>query len=81
LLKNLNIPELITSNIEDYERLAIYLANNPEKLKEIKEELFFSIKNTNTFKTEVYTKNLEKAYELAYERYHQNLIPEDIYIN
>jgi predicted O-linked N-acetylglucosamine transferase (SPINDLY family) len=33
LLKNLNIPELITSNIEDYERLAIYLANNPEKLK------------------------------------------------
>jgi predicted O-linked N-acetylglucosamine transferase (SPINDLY family) len=80
LLKNLNIPELITSNIEDYERLAIYLANNPEKLKEIKEKLFFSIKNTNTFKTEVYTKNLEKAYELAYERYHQNLIPEDIYI-
>ena len=43
-------------------------------------KLFFSIKNTNTFKTEVYTKNLEKAYELAYERYHQNLIPEDIYI-
>jgi len=81
LLKNLNIPELITSNIEDYERLAIYLANNPKKLKEVKEKLFFSIKNTNTFKTELYTKNLEKAYKLAYDRYHQNLIPEDIYIN
>jgi len=80
LLKNLNIPELITSNIEDYENFAIYLANNPGKLKEIKERLIFSIKNSNTFNTKIYTKNLEKAYEIAYERYHQNLIPENIYI-
>jgi predicted O-linked N-acetylglucosamine transferase (SPINDLY family) len=80
LLKNLNIPELITSNIEDYENFAIYLADNPRKLKEIKEKLIFSIKNSNTFNTKIYTKNLEKAYEIAYERYHQNLIPEDIYI-
>lgn len=80
LLKNLNIPELITSNIEDYENFAIFLANNPAKLKEIKERLIFSIKNSNTFKTKVYTKNLEKAYEMTYERYHQNLMPENIYV-
>jgi len=81
LLKNLNIPELITSNIEDYENFAINLANNPEKLKEIKEKLLSAVKNSNTFNTKIYTKNLEKAYQQIYENYHQNLAPENIYIN
>ena len=81
LLKNLNIPELITSNTEDYENFAINLANNPEKLKEIKEKLLSSVKNSNTFNTKIYTKNLEKAYQQIYENYHQNLAPENIYIN
>jgi predicted O-linked N-acetylglucosamine transferase (SPINDLY family) len=81
LLKNLNIPELITSNIEDYENFAIYLANNSEKLKEIREKLLSSIKSSNTFNTKIYTKNLEKAYQQIYENYHQNLVPENIYIN
>jgi predicted O-linked N-acetylglucosamine transferase (SPINDLY family) len=81
LLKNLKLPELITSNITDYENFAIYLANNPKSLKEIKEKLLFSIKDSNTFNTKIYTKNLEKAYQLVYERYHQNLKPENIYIN
>ena len=81
LLKNLNIPELITSNIEDYENFAIYLASNPEKLIEIREKLLSSIKNSNTFNTKIYTKNLEKAYQQIYENYHQNLAPENIYIN
>jgi predicted O-linked N-acetylglucosamine transferase (SPINDLY family) len=81
LLKNLNLPELVTSNVDDYENFAIYLANNPKSLKEIKEKLLFSIKDSNTFNTKIYTKNLEKAYQLVYERYHQNLKPENIYIN
>jgi predicted O-linked N-acetylglucosamine transferase (SPINDLY family) len=81
LLKNLKMPELITSNIEDYENFAVYLANNPEKLKEIKEKLLSSVKNSNTFNTKIYTKNLEKAYQQIYENYHQNLAPENIYIN
>jgi protein O-GlcNAc transferase len=81
LLKNLNIPELVTSSIDDYENCAIYLANNPQKLIKIKERLLFSIKNSNTFNTKIYTENLEKAYKQIYERYQQNLIPENIYVN
>jgi predicted O-linked N-acetylglucosamine transferase (SPINDLY family) len=81
LLKNLNIPELMTSNIEDYENFAIYLANNPEKLKEIRQKLISSIKSSNTFNTKIYTKNLEKAYQQTYENYYKNLAPENIYIN
>jgi len=81
LLKNLNIPELITSNIDDYENFAIYLANNPEKLKEIREKLLSSIKSSNTFNAKIYTKNLEKAYQQTFDNYYKNLAPENIYIN
>jgi predicted O-linked N-acetylglucosamine transferase (SPINDLY family) len=81
LLKNLNMPELITSNIEDYENFAIYLANNPKKLKEIKEKLLSSIKSSNTFNAKIYTKNLEKAYQQTCDNYYKNLPPENIYIN
>jgi len=81
LLKNLRIPELITSNIEDYENYAIYLRNNSEKLREIKEKLILSVKTSDTFNTKIYTQNLEKAYQQIYENYNQNLAPENIYIN
>jgi len=81
LLKNLNMSELITENIKDYENLAIHLANNPEKLKEIKEKLISSSKKSNTFNAKIYTKNLEKAYKLIYENHSQNLVPKNIYIN
>jgi predicted O-linked N-acetylglucosamine transferase (SPINDLY family) len=81
LLKNLNIPELITSNIDDYENFAISLANNPERLKEIREKLLSSIKSSNTFNAKIYTKNLEKAYQQTCDNYYKNLAPENIYIN
>jgi len=81
LLKNLNMPELITSNIEDYENFAIHLANNPEKLKEIREKLLSSIKNSNTFNAKIFTKNLEKAYQQTCDNYYKNLSLENIYIN
>jgi len=81
LLKSLNIAELITSNIEDYENFAIYLANNPKELKKIREKLLSSIKNSNTFNTKIFTKNLEKAYQQTYDNYCKNLAPKNIYIN
>ena len=81
LLKNLSLPQLITYNIQDYENYAIYLANNPKELEKIRKKLNLSIKNSNTFKTKLYTKNLEKAYKLVQERYCKNLPIEDIYLN
>lgn len=80
LLKNLGLSELIKSNIDDYENLAIFLANNPKKLQEIKEKLFKAIKETNVFNAKIYTKNLEQAYKKIYENYKNNLNPENIYL-
>ena len=81
LLKNLSLPELITHNLQDYENYAIHLANNPKDLDKIKKKLILSIKNSNTFNTELYTKNLEKAYELVHDRYCKNLTTKDVYLN
>ena len=50
------------------------------KLNKIKEQLLSSIKISNTFKTDIFTENLEKAYKKIYERYNQNLNSENIYI-
>ena len=81
LLKNLSLPELITHNLQDYENYAIHLANNPKDLDKIKKKLILSIKNSNTFNTELYTKNLEKAYKLVHDRYCKNLTTKDVYLN
>jgi hypothetical protein len=53
---------------------------NKIKLNKIKEQLLSSIKISNTFKTNIFTENLEKAYKKIYERYNQNLNSENIYI-
>jgi len=81
LLNSLKVPELITNDIKSYEKLAINLANNPDKLREIQEKIFFSVKNSEAFKIDIFTKNLEKAYQNIYYRYHQSLLPENIYID
>jgi len=81
LLTSLGMDELITTNIMDYKNLAILLANNPLKLKEIKSKLNNNKKSSNLFKTKIYVANLEKAYKQIYNRHQNNLEPENIYLN
>ena len=39
ILTSMNLPELITNSLEEYEALAIELATNPEKMQAIKDKL------------------------------------------
>jgi predicted O-linked N-acetylglucosamine transferase (SPINDLY family) len=80
LLTAIDLPELITNSQEDYESLAIELATNPAKLKEIKTKLESNRLTTPLFDTPRFTKHLEDAYTKIYERYHADLPPEHIYI-
>ena len=80
LLKSLSLDYLVMENIEEYENFAISMNVNKIKLNKIKEHLLSSIKISNTFKTNIFTENLEKAYKKIYERYNQNLNSENIYI-
>ena len=76
----LNLPELITTTKEEYESLAIELATHPEKLKIIKDKLVSNLSTAPLYDTKLFTKNLESAYTMMYDRYQQDLDPDHIYV-
>ena len=80
ILSNLNLSELICENIEEYENKIINIANSSDGTNKIKKKLNDSLINLKTFNTKDYVINLEKAYNKIYERYHQGLKPDNIFI-
>ena len=80
LLKNLKLEELIMKNIEEYENYAILMANEPDKLNQIRSKLLLQKKNTNTFDAKIYTDNLEKAYKKVYHMHLNKVDSNHIYI-
>ena len=81
ILNSVNLPELITNSLKDYEALAIELATNPDKYRAIKDKLTRNLMTAPLFDTPLFTKNLESAYTQMYERHHQGLEPDHIYVD
>jgi len=69
LLSAIDLPELITTNEQDYEQVALDLANNPKKLKLIKAKLSFNKDRSPLFDAERFTRNIESAYMQIYAKY------------
>ena len=80
LLNAIGLTELITSTPQAYEALAIELATNPEKLAAIKRKLANNRLTTPLFDTQTFTRHIEAAYTMMYERYQANLPPDHIYV-
>jgi len=80
LLNAINLPELITNSQEEYEALAIELAMNPNKLKDVKLKLANNLLNAPLFNTPLFTKNIEAAYTRMHEQCKAGLNPEHISI-
>jgi len=80
LLTNINLPELIASSQEDYERLAIELAAQPDTLKALREKLADNRLTTPLFDTLRFTRNLEQAYSAMHARRKAGQKPEHIVI-
>ena len=80
LLNAIHLPELITTTLEDYERLAIELATNPEKLARIKLRLADNRLTTPLFDTRLFIKHIEGAYTAMHERHQAGLAPDHIVI-
>jgi predicted O-linked N-acetylglucosamine transferase (SPINDLY family) len=80
LLSAIGLRELITTNQEDYEALAIELAKDSKKLATIKQKLTANRLTAPLFDTPLFTKNLEAAYIKMYEKYHEDLVPDHIAI-
>ena len=62
ILNQVNLKELIVENKEDYQKLAIDLANNKSNFEEIKNNLKRSLKNSSLYNSKEFTKNLEDIY-------------------
>ena len=75
LLNAIRLPELITTTLDAYERLAIDLATHPENLSAIKHKLAENRRTTPVFDTKLFTKHIETAYSMMYERYQAGLAP------
>ncbi len=80
LLKNLDLDELITLNEEDYINLAIKLYKDNKKIKSFKIKLTNQKKLSNIFNNKIYTKNLEKAYFEAQDRFVNQKKIDNIYL-
>ena len=80
LLNAIGLPELITSTTQEYETLATELATNPEKLAAIKHKLARNRLTTPLFDTQKFTRHIEAAYTMMYERYQADLPPDHIYV-
>ena len=81
LLNAIGLSALATNSEKEYEDLAIELATNSAKLKEIKNKLKNNRNTKPLFNTQIFARNIEKAYSLMYERYLKNLPLDNIEIN
>ena len=78
LLNAIGLTELITATAQDYEKLAIELATNSEKLMAIKAQLTNNRLSTPLFDTELFTRNIEKAYQAMHARHQAGLPPHHV---
>jgi predicted O-linked N-acetylglucosamine transferase (SPINDLY family) len=80
LLNAIHMPELITHSLEEYESLAIALATDPARLKALREKLESNRLTTPLFDSALFTKHIEAAYTMMFERYQAGLPPDHLYV-
>lgn len=72
------LPELITPDRSQYERLAIELATRPERLAAVRRKLVDNRSSCALFDTPRITRNLEELYTRMYERHLAGLPPDHL---
>jgi protein O-GlcNAc transferase len=76
LLRAIDLPELVTESLAEYERTALMLALNPDKLASIRTRLARNREVAALFDTPRFTRNLEAAYITMWERHQAGSPPE-----
>jgi predicted O-linked N-acetylglucosamine transferase (SPINDLY family) len=80
LLTAIGLPELIVSNLDRYEDLAVSLANQPERLADIRQRLEGHRLTAPLFNTALFTRHIEAAFAQIHERYHSGLPPDHVFV-
>ena len=68
ILKNAQLEKLITSNKDDYIKLAIYYANNPDKLIDLRLKIYNDILKTDLFDSKQFSKDFQKKLMKVYKK-------------
>ena len=68
LLNAIEMPELITGSLIEYEALAISLGNDPQRVQVLKQKLEQNKLTTPLFDSTLFTKDIENLYEQMWER-------------
>jgi predicted O-linked N-acetylglucosamine transferase (SPINDLY family) len=76
LLTAAGLPELITENLGDYEKLALKLAQEPVLLRSYRQRLAENRDGCALFDTERFRRNIEAAYTKMWQRAENGLPPE-----
>jgi predicted O-linked N-acetylglucosamine transferase (SPINDLY family) len=75
LLHNVGLPELATTNLADYEALALRLAADPAAVKAIKQRLLAQRHTAPLFDTPQLARDIEAAYREMIRRFDENIAP------
>jgi predicted O-linked N-acetylglucosamine transferase (SPINDLY family) len=78
LLNAIELPEMITTSLDDYQSLAVALARDPARLRQIRDKLSENRLTTPLFDTPRFTRNLEATYREMHRRHQQGLPPDHI---
>jgi predicted O-linked N-acetylglucosamine transferase (SPINDLY family) len=76
LLNAAGLPELVTRTSDEYEQLALELANDRHKLSRIKQRLSDNRLKFPLFDTKLFTQHIESAYQKMWERHRMGLKPD-----
>lgn len=80
-LEAIKVPELVTKTPDEYKGLAIELAHNPDKLKQLRDKVLVNRLTTTLFDPVSNTRHIENAYLEMYRRYQEDIKLEDFTIS
>ena len=80
LLHAVDLPELVTGSLADYEGLALELATQPQKLATLRHKLAANRLRTPLFDTRQLARSVEHAYAIMFERLQNGLAPDNFEI-
>jgi predicted O-linked N-acetylglucosamine transferase (SPINDLY family) len=75
LLTAINLPELITHSLQEYEVLALKLARDPALLTSLKQKLARNRETTPLFRSAIFARHVETAYTTMWERHRRGEQP------
>ncbi len=74
LLREVKLTELIASDYDQYEQIAIHLATNPSELARVRSTLTREIETSRLFNCATFARNIELAYTTAFHQYQLGML-------